>query len=268
MTPRVYSARKPVPALSLTRRTARPGNPTQWLRGWVCFCGVLTTVLLLSLTGETLGIDTFQADILRTSVNALKKEETVAGRLFFSRSSGSLVIVVQSPIHQWVLVRDKEMFLYYPETRQAYRVLSKGDATMPFFRVVWSCLKEDFDFSKQGYTMVRHDRKGKSLLSVWKPPANLSRVLGEATLEYEDNRLTRVEHKTAKGNVLSRAVFRQHVPIAGYAFPLDVSILYGSPKGTTEERVVYTNPRFNVPLPVEIINFKIPEGVEVKDIVW
>ncbi len=37
---------------------------------------------------------------------------------------------------------------------------------------------------------------------------------------------------------------------------------------TSYEKVVYINPQFNFPLPQEIMAFKIPAQVKVKEIKW
>ncbi len=233
-----------------------------------CLLGVLVLGWsIVGLTASLSPIDTFEADLVRQTSTG-RKEETLRGRVYYSVSSGRLLIKVVAPVHQWVLVQGKEMYLYYPEVKQAFRVLTRAEAAMPFFRVIWNCFTEDFDFAKQGYKLARYDRKGSTLVSTWTPPGTLSRFLGEATLEYDGKKLLRVEHLTARRNLLSRVQFSQHVPVSGYLFPLEVSITYGSPSGTSTERVSYTNPRFNQPLAPEAANFRIPAGIEVKDIVW
>ena len=235
---------------------------------WTLLSGVTCAlVLVLPLTVQTAGVVTFQSDLVRDSSTG-SKTERLEGRVFFDGASEKLRIEVKSPIHQWVTVHGKEMLLYYPDRRLAYRVMFNGDAAMPFFRVMWNCFKEDFGLRQQGYAMARYDRSGSLLKSMWTPPKALARMIREATLEYDGNKLTRVEYTTARGNLLSRAVFSQHVPVSGYQFPLRVAIRYGSAQGTTDEVAVYSNHRFNVPLPPDVQNFKIPKGVEVKDLVW
>lgn len=239
----------------------------QRLKVWALRCCVSLLVLTCPPVTVAAAVATFQANLVRES-SLGSRPERISGRIFFDAASEKLLIEVQAPVHQWVIVQGSEMLLYYPEAKQAFRVVSKSDAFMPFFRVIWNCFKEDFDLPRQGYTMVRHQKKGNALLSTWSPPSQLSRVVGEATLEYSDSKLTRVEHKTARGNLLSRAVFGQHVPVSGYSFPLEVTISYGSKQGVTEERVIYSEPRFDLPLPADIVNFKIPDGISVKDVVW
>lgn len=227
----------------------------------------VVALLCLPAASYTAPVTTFQAGLVR-EIQAGPKQDRVTGNVFFSATTGRLLIEVVSPLHQWVVVTGKEMLLYYPERRLAFRVISRADTTMPFFQVMWNCFKEDFDLARQGYTITKYERRGTTLVSTWKPPASLASHLSSATLEYEGNKLLRVEHKTARGNVLTRAVFGQHVPLSGYFLPLEVSILYGSRAGSTEERVTYANPRFNHPLPPEVVNFEIPSGTEIKEIVW
>ena len=234
------------------------------LTSGVCIVGVF---LLFSQVGQGAVLETFQADFARESSSGVKGE-ILRGRVSFEASAGRLLVEVSGPVHQWMVLQGKETLLYYPEQQQAFRMISKTDTSMPFFKVIWSCFKEDFDLARQGFKMARYEKKGTTLLSIWTPPANLSKLVGEATLEYDGNKLMRVEHKTAHGNMLSRAVFRQHTVFGGYAFPLEVAISYGSKQGVTDERVVYSNPRFNTPLPAVVRDFKIPAGIKVQDIEW
>jgi len=210
---------------------------------------------------------TFMADFSREYL-AQKKSETVTGKIFYEADSNKLLIEVEKPLHQWMILQANETLVYYPETKQAFRLISKVEAVMPFFKIILGCFKEDFGLAQQGYTLAHYEKKGSVLLSTWNPPKNLSKLVGEAILEYDANKLMRIEHKTPKGNLLSRAVFKQHTPFSGYFFPLEVTFSYRSNQDSAEEKVVYIRPQFNAPLPAEIKEFKIPPGVKVKDIEW
>ena len=230
-------------------------------------CCVVLAFLPTLVDGHGAALQTFQADLVRTSANGTKRE-VISGRLAFDASAARLVVEVLQPLHQWMRLEGTEVLVYYPVAREAFRIRSKTPATMPFFSVIWGSFKDDFDLPRLGYRMARYDKKGGTLTSVWLPPANLARYVGEATLQYDGGRLVRVEHKTAKGNLLTRSVFAGHVPFGGLSFPLEVSISYGSKTGVSEESVVYSNPRFNAPLDAAMKDFKIPPQIPVKVIDW
>ena len=232
----------------------------------VCAIAALLQVPASRISAEArAAVTTFEADLLRVSSGSGGREEQ-SGRLSFDASEGRLVIEIAKPLHQWAVLKGNELLLYYPDSRQALRITSKTPASMPFFGVVWNCFKEDFGLAAQGYRMTRHEKKAQRLLSMWAPPASLARLVGEAVLEHEGPRLIRVEHKTARGNMLSLALFSQHTTVAGAAFPLEVSIAYGSRQGVTQETVVFRNPRFNAPLSDGMKNFAVPAGVTIKDV--
>jgi outer membrane lipoprotein-sorting protein len=210
---------------------------------------------------------TFVAEFIR-EYSTQSKQETLKGKLFYEADSGKLLIEVDTPIHQWMILQGNETLIYYPETMLAFRIRSKAEAVMPFFKVILGCLKEDFGLSQQGYALAHYEKKGNVLLSTWSPPPQLSKLIGKAVLEYQANKIMRIEYQTPDGKLLSQAIFHQHVFFSGSYFPLEVSISYKTNQDSRAEKVVYVHPQFNAPLPGDVREFKIPAGAKVKDIEW
>jgi outer membrane lipoprotein-sorting protein len=139
---------------------------------------------------------------------------------------------------------------------------------MPFFVVFIGCMQEDFGLGILGYTLARHEKKGSILTSFWRPPKNLVKLLGETILVHDANRLVRVEYRSPKGTLLREGIFNRHTLFGGYYFPLEISISSKSTQESTLEKVTYIDPRFNAALPAAVKDFKLPPGVQVKEVDW
>lgn len=241
--------------------------PTRRLRWLSAISGVVLLMVALSDVVVADQLRTFQASFVRDYVAGKRKEQS-SGNIYFDSAAQKLVLEVTAPVHQWLILHGNEILLYYPEARQAFRLSSRSDAAMPFFQVILNGFKEDFGLAEQGYSVSSHDTRGGALSATWTPSKKLSKALGPAVLNYENNRLVRVEYKTARGNLLTRVLFGNPTAVKGYSFPLDVSISYGSPNGVAEERVIYANALFDLPIPASVKGLAVPAGIAVKDIVW
>jgi len=196
------------------------------------------------------------------------RREIVKGKIYYQFPSKTVIKVIE-PINQQMIVKEKEMIIYYPENQKAFRITSSlYPFSMPFFQAFIGVVKEDYGLTEMGYTLKNYERKGDTLISYWSPPKNLSKLLGEITLEYKENKLTRLEIRAPKGNLISQTLFKNHIIYGSIWFPLEISISRYLNSGPSFEKVVYSNPQFNAPLPPEIVNFKIPANVKVKEVEW
>ena len=167
-----------------------------------------------------------------------------------------------------MILKGNETIIYYPDELQAFRIISRNPASMPFFQAFIGAVKEDYGLSDLEYTFSSYKREDNILVSYWDPPKNLSNFLGKFTLKYKDNKLVYVESINANGKILSKASYKNHILFAGTYFPLEISIAKFMNSSSTLEKVIYKNLQFNSPLPQEITAFKIPADVKVKEVKW
>jgi len=226
---------------------------------------VISHVFILPIRSEVLR--TFMAELHREYITSGRRE-ILDGKIYYDAEAKKVIVEVTSPIHQWMFLQKFETLIYYPQERKAFRMQARSDAVLPFFQLFIGCLKEDIGLGDLGYTFSRYEKKDDILISVWIPPIRFSKILGEAVLKLQANKLVEVQYKTPKGDLYSRGEFGQHVLFGGYFFPLDVSLAQLAGQQKSLERVTYSNPVFNRPLPPSIREFKIPEDVPVKNVLW
>lgn len=227
----------------------------------------LTLCLGISLPLRSEVLRTFVADLHREYTTAGQKE-TLDGKIYYDAKTQKVIVEVINPIHQWMLLQKFDTLIYYPQEKRAFHIQSASDAVLPFFQLFIGCLKEDMGLGELGYTFSKYEKQDGVLISLWIPPERFSKILGDVVLKFQSNKLQEVQYKTPKGDLFSRGEFGRHVPFGGYFFPLEITVtqLIGWKKST--ERVSYQNPQFNPPLPASIREFKIPEDVPVKNVIW
>ena len=212
-------------------------------------------------------IKTISADFSREYKEGNKKE-TIKGSIYYQAATKKVVIKVDYPVNQWMILQGNETIIYYPDELRAFRIISRNPAYMPFFQAFISALKEDYGLTDGGYTFASYKRNGNKLVSYWNPPKKLTKILGQSTLKYIDNKLTYAESKNAKGKILSEAYFKNHILYGGTYFPIEISITKRMKSSSSLEEFILKDPQFNSSLPQEIIGFKIPKEVKVKEVKW
>lgn len=81
-----------------------------------------------------------------------------------------------------------------------------------------------------------------------------------------DNRLITVELRKRDGQLIAITRYANHVECGSVKFPLQV--FSERFHDNYQERVVYSNPQFDVELPAEIIDFQLPADVDLKVVEW
>ena len=86
---------------------------------------------------------------------------------------------------------------------------------------------------------------------------------------YKD-RLISAEVKNPSGYIVAKTLYQNHSKIGVNYIPMKVtSKTYGGKSEVLQhEKIAYKNPQANAETPNPILNFTIPESVEVKEIKW
>lgn len=228
---------------------------------------LMLSILLLIVNAFPQVIKTFSAEFIREYREG-NKREVVEGKIYFQADSKRLVILVVTPVTQWMVLSGNETLIFYPDSLQAFRIKMQISSYMPFFEAFILVMKEDYGLTKLGYTLSHYERKGNTVVSYWKPQKKLAKILGEYVLAYRDNRLIYAELKDAKNRMTSKVEYSSHFFYGGTYFPLEVLITVKKEAEVISEKVIYKNHSFNSPLPSEVVNFKIPDGTKIKEVQW
>ncbi len=194
-------------------------------------------------------------------------EETIEGFLYY-RFPDRVLASIQKPIKQWMSFDSNTVIIYYPEDSIAFKFISSYPVSFSFFETFLNVMKEDFGVCDRGYALKNHQTKNDTLTTYWDPPYILSKTIEGLKLVYVDNRIISSELKKQSGELLLKSSYRNHHNYGEYCFPQEISTTLFTDKDTILEKIIYKNLVFNDSLPGEILNFKIPQGVEIEEIEW
>jgi len=198
------------------------------------------------------------------------KTEHIAGTLHYNVKEARVVIEVVEPLRQIMIIEDNALEIYYPIEKQAFRFISQGRIPLPFVESIIQSTQAEHGLTAIGYSLEKHDIVNGVLYSYWSPPKKAKDTLGPVILGMQDDRLISAEVKNPKGYIIARSHYQNHNKVGMNYVPLMVtSSTYGEKSEVLQrEQVIYSNPQVNVEPRNSILDFTIPESMEVKEIKW
>lgn len=198
------------------------------------------------------------------------KTEQISGTLHYDAGAARIVVEVTEPIKQIMVVKGKVLEIYYPIEKQAFRFLSEGRIPLPFVESIVQSTQAEYGLTALGYSLEKHDIVDMVLYSYWSPPKKAQDKLGTIILGTRDDRLISAEIKNPKGHLIARSRYQHHIKVGMNYIPMvvDSKTYHDKSEVLQYEQVIYSNPLLNVEPPHPILNFAIPESVEVKEIKW
>ena len=226
--------------------------------------GIFFAGALYALPLKTLSLD------FTREVTENEKTERIAGTLHYDTKVARVVVEVTEPLKQIMVVKNKVLEIYYPVEKQAFRFISEGRIPLPFVESIVQSTQPEHGLTAIGYSLEKHDIVREVLYSYWSPPKKAKDQLGTIILGMQDDRLISAEVKNPKGHIIARSLYQNHSKVGMNYVPMMVtSSTYGAKSEVLQhEQVVYSNPQVNAEPQNPILNFTIPESLEVKEIEW
>lgn len=198
------------------------------------------------------------------------KTEHIAGTLHYDVKAARVVVEVTEPVKQIMVVKDNVLEIYYPVEKQAFRLISEGRVPLPFVESIIQTTQAEYGLTAIGYTLDKHDVVEEVLYTYWKPPEKAKDTLGNVILGMHNDRLVSAEVKNPEGYIIGRSRYQNHSKIGINYIPMVVtSSTYDAKSEVIQrEQIVYSNPEVNTKTPNPMLNFTIPESVEVKESKW
>ena len=198
------------------------------------------------------------------------KTEHIAGTLHYDVKAARVVVAVTKPVKQIMVVKDNVLEIYYPVEKQAFRFISEGRVPLPFVESIIQTTQAEYGLTAIGYTLDKHDVVEEVLYTYWKPPEKAKDTLGSVILGMHNDRLISAEVKNPEGYIIGRSRYQNHSKIGINYIPMAVtSSTYDAKSEVIQhEQIVYSNPAVNTKTPNPMLNFTIPESVEVKESKW
>ena len=232
----------------------------------------LITFSLIALFGSALDaapLKTLSLEFTR-ELTENDKTEHIAGTLHYDVKAARVVVEVTEPLKQIMIAKGNILEIYYPEQKQAFRFISGGQIPLPLIETIIQSTQAEYGLTAIGYTLDKHDVIDEVLYTYWAPPEKAGDKLGVVILGIHKDRLISAEVKNSGGYIVARTLYQNHSEIGVNYIPMKVtSRTYGEKSEVLRvEKIDYSNPQVNVEPPNPILNFTIPESVEVKETKW
>ena len=229
---------------------------------------LLFTLFLVDALHAT-SLKTLSLDFTR-ELTENNKTEHIAGTLHYDVQAARVVIEVTQPRRQIMVVKNNMLEIYYPIKKQAFRFTSQGRIPLPFVESIIQSTQAEYGLTAIGYSLDKHDVVDGVLYTYWAPPKKTEDKLGPIILGMHNDRLISAEIKNPKGHIVARSHYQDHNKIGINYIPMVVTSSTYDEKShlLQHEQIVYSNPQVNVEKPNAMLNFTMPESVEVKEIKW
>jgi hypothetical protein len=230
--------------------------------------GIFAAFLLLTLpiiTVYSQTLKTINLEFTRTTEYENTKE-IVKGNIYYDGTKTTVKTI--EPLSQWMILEENKILLYYPDEEQAIRIKSKNPTNLPFFQTFVGVVKEDYGLSELGFKLEESEIKGDTLFFYWSPPENAQKFLSQITLALENNKIVFTEVKDPHGKTAGKIIYENHFLYGTTNFPLEITTIKYSKTDTIIEKIVYSNPVFDKPLPPQVVNFNIPKEIKIKELEW
>ncbi len=233
------------------------------------FFNTFSLVFLLCHTLHAAPLKTLSLDFTR-ELTENNKTEHIAGTLHYNVQTARVVVEVTQPLKQIMVVKDNVLEIYYPVEKQAFRFTSEGRIPLPFVESIIQSTQVEYGLTAIGYTLDKHDVVDRVLYTYWAPPEKAKDKLGPIILGMRDDRLISAEVKNPNGHIIGRSRYQNHRKVGMNYIPMAVTSSTYDEKSEVlqHEQIVYRNPQVNPEQPNAMVNFTIPESVEVKEIKW
>ena len=230
---------------------------------------IFLLILLLCQAVHAAPLKTLSLDFTRALTEKGKTERTT-GTLHYDAEAARVVVQVQEPILQIILVKDKVMEIYYPVKNRAYRFIFEGQIPLPFVESIIQSTQVEYGLTALGYSLDKHEITDDVLYTYWTPPEKAKDKLGTIILGSRDGLLISTEAKTPNNDLTAKSLYSNHTKLGNSNIPMEVTYRLYNPKFEVieSERIVYSDPQFNLHPPNPIFEFEIPKSVAVKEIKW
>jgi len=222
--------------------------------------------IVLPLGSPARAAETMSARFAREFTRGDVTEE-VLGSLY-CQLPDRVTLRVTSPVNQWMVFERNLTTIFYPERNTAFRITSQFSPYPPFVQSLAAAQEADYGLGQLGYRPTEYEVRGDTLISLWSPPRQLIRVLGETLLKIHEDKIVYVESRAAGGKVVRRSLNTAHEFHRGTHFPMEILTTEYFKEDSTLEKVSFSDLAIDSVLPEEVTSFSIPADATVKDVEW
>ena len=222
-------------------------------------------LILITFQAYSQSIKTIYTDFTKIIVNQ-NSNDTVKGKVYYF--DNSYTIQIDKPINQWMIFKNDNVLIYYPDNKNAIEIKNKKTGNSSFHKNLPGLFNLEATLSNNGYAIEKNEFLNDTLFVHWKPPKEMEKILKNYCLGLKENKIVSMKIVDTDGNVVNKTTFEDFIQHGDRYFPLNIKSIINLGKETEQIIFRYSNFVFNNPLPIEIKNFKIPSDIKIQVIEW
>ena len=195
--------------------------------------------------------------------------DSYSGNLYYNKDI--LFVDIINPINQQFIIQDNKTVLYYPDENKAVSLLNNTTPIIPFFHTLKSLEIEDFGLSDKGYVLdsTNFNATLNLMKSYWIPPKALRKHTSQLVLTINNNNIVKVESYNKDHILVSTIQLSNFIISDNNALPTEISFEQINQSNIIViEKIMLSNIIMNRSLPINIVNFKLPEDIEINEVEW
>ncbi|MCD6245409.1 outer-membrane lipoprotein carrier protein LolA [candidate division WOR-3 bacterium] len=203
---------------------------------------------------------------LFTQINVSKiQNDTVKGRFYMNPPSYYLMHV-NYPVDQVLFNRGDTTFIYYPETKEGFKLISNYSNSPEVSKSLIPVFKDEY-LTKLGMILVKSNYKNGVLTKYYSPTDSKSK-LKFIKIVYKNHLINRIEVIDRDNNVVKRSVYGNYKRVNNRNIPMRIKNYSRINKDSAVSQIDYDSVIYREKLPDSIENYKIPPEIKLKEMKW
>jgi len=197
--------------------------------------------------------------LLEREVIFKDRTETFAGK-FYLKFPDYFFLSVHSPLNQIIISRGDTTLVYFPDVRKAFQSLVKN----PFDPELAGSLfqaQRGWDLRGIGYTLSKEEAEGDTILRHWVPQQRAA--VGAVAVREWKGRVVGVEVFDGDGRRMVETRYLRFLQSGELSIPTRIVSISLADGDTLSETIRYRRLRVNEEVPDSILNYRLPEDVEI-----
>jgi outer membrane lipoprotein-sorting protein len=240
-----------------------PKSPETGMQLFRTVAALVFLVAAASPAARAQSLRTLRAEFTRTIRSELTTE-TIMGTLYF-QAPDRLILVVQDPVHQWVIFEEEGVLFWYPDEAKAWRLIEKHEPPPNLSSLFVAIPRADCGLAGAGFKIKDSETRGDVLLTRWKPPYSLRSTIDTVKVQTRGDLPCVLEVQDRRENVLARLTY-SYASIGELTLPEHVVLEQRLKKVVFSEEIVYSGHEIDVELPPGIADFQLPSDVAVEEV--
>lgn len=210
-----------------------------------------------------------QGHFRRTVVEkALADSQTVIGSFIYV-PGGRVRIIIEKPLRQELCIDEQGMLVYYPDKRDAIRILDPGETlAFRFIQIAHRSSLPDFDLGAEGAVLIDYAVRGDTLESRWAGPENTPWHDQRFTLTAVENRLLCAAQRLSDGTLMMEIELSNHLSVGAMEIPQHFVLHEHREVGSRIEELEFWDLEVDATSPDSVGALQLPAGMEPEIVEW